>query len=210
MRSCRPFQWLCAFITFAVLCLASGCSLLSSDLDRAAKGAGDLVTFYCENVTVPDIRENFRAAVNAHASPHSVVVTCANGGEPLIASPDNPTGANLMPSKNPYELSRIEARNASIVETVRLTKENRTITTTLLDQQRQIITDQDTIISTLHVDLDRLREQLEASKHALANTQQELTAALAAQARETHDPVNHPIPNSELGGAIVDADENRA
>lgn len=79
-------------LTYAVLLLAtsSGCSLLTNQLDDAAKGAGKLVTFYCENVTVPEIREEFRAAVNSHAAPHSVSVACAQGGPVLRTAPAAP------------------------------------------------------------------------------------------------------------------------
>lgn len=77
-------RYLGLFIAVSLLCSVSGCSLFGKELDRAAEGAGKLVTFYCTNVTDPTIREQFRAAVNAHATPHSVSVTCAQGGEPLI------------------------------------------------------------------------------------------------------------------------------
>lgn len=66
---------------------ASGCTLFAGELDKAADGAGRLVRFYCENVTVPEIREEFRLAVNAHAQPHSVSVQCAQGGVPLVVTP---------------------------------------------------------------------------------------------------------------------------
>lgn len=65
-----------------VLCL-TGCSLLSPQIDKAAKGAGKLVTFYCENVTLPEVREELRAKVNAAAAPNSVEVKCASGGPTL-------------------------------------------------------------------------------------------------------------------------------
>lgn len=73
-------------LTLAIL-TCSGCTLFSKDLDKAAKGAGQLVTFYCNNVTEPTIREQFRVAVNEHARPHSVSVACVYGGEPLIVAP---------------------------------------------------------------------------------------------------------------------------
>lgn len=75
-----------AAVALTVACaamFASGCGLLSSSLERAAKGAGKVVTYYCENVTIPEIREQVRAAVNQHAAPHSVAVECADGGEVL-------------------------------------------------------------------------------------------------------------------------------
>lgn len=78
------FQHLCRLATLAILCLATeGCALFSRELDQAAAGAGRLVTFYCQNITDPSIREQLRAAVNAKAAPHSVSVTCAQGGDPL-------------------------------------------------------------------------------------------------------------------------------
>ncbi len=77
-------QTIYCVLTYAVLLLASGCTLLSPQLDKAAEGAGKLVTFYCQNITDSALREQFRAAVNAKAAPHSVAVTCANGGPPLV------------------------------------------------------------------------------------------------------------------------------
>ena len=62
---------------------SAGCSLLSPQIDKAAKAAGKMVTFYCGNVTVPQIREEFRAKVNAEAAPNSVQVECAGGGPML-------------------------------------------------------------------------------------------------------------------------------
>lgn len=83
-------QRFCALVTYTVLLLAtSGCALFSDELDRAAEGAGKLVTFYCENVKDDSIREQFRTAVNAHAAPHSVTVECAQGGPRLIVSPES-------------------------------------------------------------------------------------------------------------------------
>ena len=61
----------------------SGCSLLAPQIDKAAAGAGKLVTFYCQNVTLPQVREELRAKVNAAAAPNSVAVTCASGGPAL-------------------------------------------------------------------------------------------------------------------------------
>lgn len=77
-----------ALITMSVLLLTSGCALLGNEMNQAAKGAGKLVTYYCENVTDPTLREQFRAAVNQHAAPHSVRVSCVQGGEPLDVSPE--------------------------------------------------------------------------------------------------------------------------
>ncbi len=62
-----------------LILLATGCEVLSPQIDKAAKGAGKLVTFYCDNVTSTEIREEFRAKVNAAAAPNSVAVTCVNG-----------------------------------------------------------------------------------------------------------------------------------
>lgn len=63
----------------------SGCAVFSKQIDQAAKAAGKAVTFYCENVTSQEIRESFRAKVNAVATPNSVTVTCASGG-PVMKS----------------------------------------------------------------------------------------------------------------------------
>lgn len=62
---------------------ASGCSIFSENADKVAKAGGRLVTFYCDNITVPEIREEIRAKVNAYAAPNAVAVTCANGGPAL-------------------------------------------------------------------------------------------------------------------------------
>lgn len=61
----------------------SGCSILGDPLEKAAEGGGKLVTFYCNNVTIPEVREKIRERVNAHAAPNSVAVTCVNGGPAL-------------------------------------------------------------------------------------------------------------------------------
>lgn len=119
----RVFQGFCAVITIGVLLCATGCGLLGGkELDRAAEGAGKLVTFYCENVTIPEIREQFRAAVNQHAAPHSVSVQCVQGGQPLIVTPPNATPAPLpnsttganMATGNPHEIARLKAREVSM------------------------------------------------------------------------------------------------
>jgi hypothetical protein len=65
---------------------ASGCALLSDQLDKAAEGAGKVVKQYCENVTVPDVREQVRAAINKYAAPHSVSIECADGNGPTLKS----------------------------------------------------------------------------------------------------------------------------
>ncbi len=70
-------------LVLPLLVLATGCQVLAPQIDKAAAGAGKLVTFYCTNVTVPEIREELRAKVNAAAAPNSVAVTCANGGPAL-------------------------------------------------------------------------------------------------------------------------------
>jgi len=66
---------------FAMTSLA-GCALLSSDLEKAAKSAGKVVKSYCENVTVPEVRQQIQDAINAKAAPHSVAVTCADTSTP--------------------------------------------------------------------------------------------------------------------------------
>jgi hypothetical protein len=66
-----------------VLLPLTGCQVLAPQIDKAAKAAGKAVTFYCENVTIPEIRAEFREKVNAAASPNSIEVTCASGGPSL-------------------------------------------------------------------------------------------------------------------------------
>lgn len=70
----------------SILCLTalSGCALFSPQIDKAAKAAGKLVTFYCDNVPDDSVREQFRTKVNAVAAPNKVVVMCINGKEPLV------------------------------------------------------------------------------------------------------------------------------
>lgn len=75
------------FSTCLLLVTLSGCSLFGEPLEKAAEGAGKLVTFYCENVTDDTVRAQFREAVNVEAAPHSVTVSCAQGGESLIVNP---------------------------------------------------------------------------------------------------------------------------
>lgn len=65
---------------------ASGCSLLSDNLDKAAKGAGKVVSEYCANITVEEVRAEVAAAINKHAAPNSVTITCADGGPVLKTS----------------------------------------------------------------------------------------------------------------------------
>lgn len=91
-----------ALAAVCALTFASGCSLLSDNLDRAAKGVGRVVVYYCENITVPEIREEVRAAVNKHSAPHSVAVTCADGG-PALNSADAPapTPEATAPAEQP-------------------------------------------------------------------------------------------------------------
>ena len=58
---------ICATICIGVLLTSlSGCALFGSELDKAAEGAGKLVTFYCDNIPNEAVREQFRAAVNEH------------------------------------------------------------------------------------------------------------------------------------------------
>lgn len=92
----RTFATAC--IVAVAMMLTTGCTLFGSQLDKAAEGAGKLVTFYCENVTVPEIRDEFRAAVNQHSAPHAVSVQCAQGGAPLVVTPDNATPAPIPPT----------------------------------------------------------------------------------------------------------------
>ena len=89
-------------VAFA-LTSATGCGLLSSNLERAAKGVGKVVTYYCENITVPEIREEVRVAVNRHSAPHSVAVGCADGGPALHSEMDvnKPLGAGEPVTRGP-------------------------------------------------------------------------------------------------------------
>lgn len=93
-RTARPGAMIraaCALAVAFAATFASGCGLLSGTLERGAKGAGKAVTYYCENVTIPEIREEVRAAVNKYAAPHKVEVTCSNGGPTLDSTaPANP------------------------------------------------------------------------------------------------------------------------
>lgn len=106
---------LCLCLCISTLSVAlSGCALFGSELNKAAEGAGKLVTFYCDNVSSADVREQFRVAVNEHAAPNSVIVTCANSAAPpLIVNPQSSTGAYLMPTTNPNEIARL-ARNHAL------------------------------------------------------------------------------------------------
>ena len=89
----------------AVAIFASGCSLLSENLDKAAKSAGKVVTYYCENITIPEIREEVRAAVNKHAAPHAVAIKCADeeagpllkSNDPASVAPDAPPASETAP-----------------------------------------------------------------------------------------------------------------
>lgn len=67
-----------ALAVACALIFASGCALLSTNLEKAAKAAGKTVTAYCENVTVQEVRDEIAAAVNAKAAPHKVKITCAD------------------------------------------------------------------------------------------------------------------------------------
>lgn len=70
--------------------LLGACSILAPQSDKLAKNAGKLVTFYCKNVTNPQMREEIRAAVNKYASPNSIVVTCSDGSPALISNKPTP------------------------------------------------------------------------------------------------------------------------
>jgi hypothetical protein len=74
-----------AFLILPLVVLATGCGVLAPQIDKAAKGAGKLVTFYCDNVTLPEVRDELRAKVNEYAAPNSIAVTCASGG-PVLKS----------------------------------------------------------------------------------------------------------------------------
>ena len=81
---------LMAVAAFAMIS-APGCTLLSDNLNRAAKGAGKVVHLYCENITIPEVREEIRNKVNQHAAPHSVAVNCVDGGPALVTDGSLPS-----------------------------------------------------------------------------------------------------------------------
>lgn len=68
----------------------SGCTILGDASEKAAKGAGQLVKGYCENITVPEIREKIRERVNFYAAPNAVMVQCAVAGPALVAGGNAP------------------------------------------------------------------------------------------------------------------------
>jgi len=67
-----------ALAVVCALAFGNGCTLLSDNLEKAANGAGKMVKAYCENVTVQEIRDEIKTAVNVKAAPHKVEVTCAD------------------------------------------------------------------------------------------------------------------------------------
>lgn len=83
----------CALTLAFAATFASGCALLSDSLEKAAKAGGKVVKEYCENVTLPEVRDQIRDAVNAKAAPHKVEVTCAD--ETPAPAPAPPTGSVL-------------------------------------------------------------------------------------------------------------------
>lgn len=219
----RPLQTFYAFVTLAVLCLAtSGCSLFGTELDRAAKGAGDLVTFYCTNIPSPEIREQFRAAVNAHAAPHSVMVTCASGGAPLISTPapaDNP-GAHLMPTQNPHEQERLRQREEDVARTaapitdaaLALAREHRERIDTLerelaawKNNYGALYVAHNTLTQTHNATLADLAAAIDARDGEMlahSTTRTELVAARAELARLSSDAIN---VNEALAGSVPGA-----
>ena len=83
-----PFRPLIAFAMTAICLLTTGCALLQPELEKAAKGAGQIVNFYCDNIADESIRERLRTAVNTYAAPNSIMVSCANSNGPnLVVSP---------------------------------------------------------------------------------------------------------------------------
>lgn len=70
----------------AALVSLSGCTLFGENVEDVGKAAGEVVTFYCENVNIPEVREQIRATVNKYAAPNSVAVTCVNAA-PAVTTP---------------------------------------------------------------------------------------------------------------------------
>jgi hypothetical protein len=58
--------------------LASGCTLFQENAEDIGKAAGEVVKAYCDNVTIPEVRDEIRAFINKYAEPNSVSVTCAS------------------------------------------------------------------------------------------------------------------------------------
>lgn len=90
------------FWGFMFACLA-GITVLSACGDKfdntvagAAKAAGHAVAYYCDNVQDEDIRVALAEAVNSYASPHSITISCAEGGPALRA------GIPIVPTEEIY------------------------------------------------------------------------------------------------------------
>lgn len=78
-------RYLSLTVAATVLAFLSGCAIIGDASERAAKGAGSLVKGYCDNITVPEVREKIRERVNHYAAPNAVVVQCAVAGPALVA-----------------------------------------------------------------------------------------------------------------------------
>ncbi len=87
----------CALTGAFALTFASGCALLSDNLEKAASGAGKLVKSYCENVTIPEVRQQIRDAVNAKAAPHKIEVICADELPAAAPAAPDPNAALIAP-----------------------------------------------------------------------------------------------------------------
>lgn len=72
-----------ALVVVSVAASLNGCALFSDQLETAAKGGAKLINFYCDNVSLPEVRQEIRERVNHYAAPNSIVVTCAKDGPQL-------------------------------------------------------------------------------------------------------------------------------
>jgi len=66
----------------AAMVALPGCALLGESAEDVGKAAGDAVHFYCDNVTIPEVRDEIRGYVNRYAAPNSVAITCADATPP--------------------------------------------------------------------------------------------------------------------------------
>lgn len=71
-----------AAIVTALAASTTGCALLGESAEDVGKAAGDVVHFYCDNVSIPEVRDEIRGYVNRYATPHSVAINCADPTTP--------------------------------------------------------------------------------------------------------------------------------
>lgn len=163
--------------------------------------AGDLVTFYCENVTVQDARDTLHAIINREAAPHAITIHCA------------PSEGFVMPTKNPYELQRMkrsedsrvnatQALNAAETSTSRavddvtlgsLCEDVRWLTEHIgrLERNAAVMSDYDTRLSALQSEIEQLKTRLAACESAGAVEGRAIPAGIPV--------VSHAL-NMEHGG----------